>query len=343
MSNWIERYVNEVTKRLPEKDREEVAKELNANIYDMLSDNADEDEIKSVLYELGSPSSLADKYLKKPRYLISPAIYNDYIGVIKWVVPLVGVVTLIIGMVTGAIGAIENGMVNITYFISQSISSGISMGLSAATQALLWTTVGFVIAERTSIDMKSFEKDWKVEELSEVEPDKYRISLSDSIAELVVTVLFSVLAILLCTGILPFAFMIQSGDMQVQHLFSTSFLISCIPAIIIISLFGIFECAVKIKIRRWTPFVCGAVIASNLVSMGLMLYMIMRPDILSEEFVGFLRSNGWEELGLFQLTGIGLNTVDSILLLIGIIVVISSLAGCGMALYKTLKARRISL
>ena len=61
MSNMIERYVHDVARRLPEKDREDVKKELRANIYDMLPDGASDDAIKKVLYELGSPASLAEK------------------------------------------------------------------------------------------------------------------------------------------------------------------------------------------------------------------------------------------------------------------------------------------
>ena len=78
-NNWIERYVYDVARRLPEKDREEVKKELRANIYDMLPENAGNEQVKKVLYELGSPASLAEKYRQKPRYLISPAYYDEYV------------------------------------------------------------------------------------------------------------------------------------------------------------------------------------------------------------------------------------------------------------------------
>lgn len=40
MNNLIERYVYDVTRRLPEKDRDEVSSELKSNIYDMLPENA---------------------------------------------------------------------------------------------------------------------------------------------------------------------------------------------------------------------------------------------------------------------------------------------------------------
>ncbi len=44
MNNYIERYVNDVISRLPEKEREEVKKELQSNIYDMLPEGAEDAE-----------------------------------------------------------------------------------------------------------------------------------------------------------------------------------------------------------------------------------------------------------------------------------------------------------
>ena len=39
MNEMIERYINVVVKRLPEKERIEIERELRANIYDMLPEN----------------------------------------------------------------------------------------------------------------------------------------------------------------------------------------------------------------------------------------------------------------------------------------------------------------
>ena len=94
-TNLIERYVHDVARRLPEKEREDVKDELRANIYDMLPEGASEEQIRNVLYELGSPASLAGKYRQNPRYLISPAYYDEYVNVLKWVLPLVGVIVMV--------------------------------------------------------------------------------------------------------------------------------------------------------------------------------------------------------------------------------------------------------
>lgn len=166
MNNLIERYVYDVIRRLPEKDRDDVSKELKSNIYDMLPENPDEDIIKSVLYTLDSPVLLAEKYRQNPRYLISPTVYDDYMRTLKWILPLIGVVVLVIGMIIGGIQAIKDGMVAADIFIQNVLSKGISLGLSATFQALVWTTAGFAIAERVGVKTGNLkERDWKIEEI----------------------------------------------------------------------------------------------------------------------------------------------------------------------------------
>lgn len=337
MNNLIDRYVYDVTRRLPEKDRDEVSKELKSNIYDMLAEDADENEIKAVLYKLGPPASLAEKYRQNPRYLISPAIYDNYVRVLKWILPMVGIMALCIGMIMGGIDAIKGGMVDAVYFTKNTLSTGISLGISAAFQALLWTTIGFVIAERTSTKTyEGREPKWNIEDLPEVLPaDKGKIPLSDSIAELVLTLAFSVLAILLCTGTLPIIFMIHDGNTQIYTLFSSSFLAACIPAIIAMALFGAGESIIKIKERRWTPLVCSAVIINSLISIGVMTYLITRPNIFSAEFTTFLQGINWSSLDILRFMGRG--GINPIISLIFLIVVICSLAECINAIFKTIK------
>lgn len=335
MENWIERYVNDVTRRLPEKDREEVGRELQSNIADMLPENAGENEIKAVLYKMGSPAVLAEKYRQNPRYLISPAVYDDYVRALKWIVPVVALVCFAIGGIIGAIDAMQGGMVEVSYLVGNIIEKGFDIGVSAGLQALLWITVGFVIAERTGA-FAGMGKDgaWKVEDIPEILPqEKGRISLSDSISELVIIVLFSLAAILACSGILPVAFSIQDGETIILSVFSQGFLTSCIPAIAAMALFGSCQAVLKIVIRRWTFLVCGAVVISNAVNAGIMLYLINKPEIFSSEFVGFVERQEWGDFDLMRFMGNGV----PIPLVISAIVVICSIAGCATAVYKTIK------
>lgn len=55
----IEIYIHEVTRRLPEQTREDIALELRSTIEDMLPDDPDEQEVKAVLAKLGNPASIS--------------------------------------------------------------------------------------------------------------------------------------------------------------------------------------------------------------------------------------------------------------------------------------------
>ena len=343
MANLIERYIHEVVSRLPEKDRADVSMELNANICDMLPDDAGEPEICNVLNGLGDPADLAEKYRPKPRYLISPSVYDDYIRALKYVLPLVGGICLIVGLILGAIEAVDEKMgemIPITDIIVSSITNGLTIGISGAFHALFWVTIGFIIAERTGAKKAMEDKKWTVDKLPDAIPnDKAKIPLSDSIVELFLIVVFSVVVLLFCFDALPIVFAISNNMFQNSDIFSDSFLAACIPVIIIGSLFSIAECIVKIIKRRWTPLVCGTVVVSGIVGIGLMLYLFSRPKIMSPEFLAFAEEQVWEpfELLIDLGTSIGINPI---LFIIGAIVIIGTIAECATAIYRTVKARQ---
>lgn len=337
MNNLIERYVQEVIKRLPENEREDVYKELMANIYDMLSENPSDAEVKRVLEELGAPAKLAEQYRQNPQYLISPAIYSTYIHTLRWVVPLVATILVIVGILFGAIETISTNSVTWDEIIGSCIGEGISMGISGALQAVIWTTVGFVIAERTNnTALVQQKKKWTVEDLPEVHTAaKKSIPLSDSIVELVLVTVFTVLTVLCCSNMFPVAFMIQTGDTVVHSVFSDSFLTACIPAVTVMAAFSIFEAVAKIKDQRWTLLVCITTIVSNLMSMALFLYLIYRPDIFSGEFMSFIQSQQWGSHDLLRLIQTG--NINWIIFALTFIIVAANIATCGSAIYKTLK------
>jgi len=333
MNNMIERYVHDVARRLPEKDREEVKKELRANIYDMLKDDESDEAVKKVLYSLGSPASLAEKYRTKPRYMISPAYYDQYVEVIKWVLPLVGVVVMVIGFAIGAFDAAKAGTDNFALVASGILSKGVSMGISAAFQALIWTTIGFVIAERSGEKVKkNGEYGWKLEDLPEVRSEKANIPLSDGVAGLILTVIFSVIALLFFTGSLPFFMVFSEGGMNFYQIFSSSFLALCIPAVLVTLVLGVVENIAKIKDRRWSIFVCAAVVVKSLVGMAISLYLINRPHIFSSSFMEFLGGAGI--LDLIPM----INGKSILILLLTVFIIIGTVSECVTAVKRTVQS-----
>ena len=131
MKKYIERYIFDVTRRLPKDIQEEVEKELNSNIYDMLPENPTEEDIDQVLHELGNPRKIANNYKEDKRYVISPLYYDDYIRVLKLVAIIVGIISLVIGAIDSIIGVNEPTILeSIGYVISRIVGDFISSMVS---------------------------------------------------------------------------------------------------------------------------------------------------------------------------------------------------------------------
>ncbi len=86
--NLIDVYIHEVTRRLPEKSREDIALELRSTIEDMLPDDYTEKDVEEVLSKLGNPAVLASNYSEKPMHLIGPRYFDVYVTLLKMIIPI---------------------------------------------------------------------------------------------------------------------------------------------------------------------------------------------------------------------------------------------------------------
>jgi hypothetical protein len=339
MNNMIECYVNAVVHHLPEKDRKEVEEELRANIYDMLSENPSDEEVKDVLYTLGKPSKLAEKYRHTPRYLISPNTYDEYIRTLKWVLPLIVVTFIVVGSVMEVLSLItgEYEKLSTTMILLKIVSSIISLGITGLLHGLFYITFGFVIAERTGYRKQQKEtEDWKIEDLLETShTDKKEIPLSDILVGVVLTTIFTIVSILVCLGIIPFPIFVYKGAV-IEQICNTEFLSSCIPAFVIMGAFAIGEYITKLVERHWTSVVCIGVVVSNLVSMAAWIYIISRPSIFSKEFLSFVETNDWTKYNIVPFVNQG-NMVSMLV----IIIVVCTILSCISVIYKTIKSKKL--
>lgn len=108
MSDLIERYVHEVGRYAPQKEREEIMAELRSQIQDQLDDRFGgepaADDVAGVLRELGDPRRMAASYGGE-QYLIGPELYPLMMSVLRrgWAVvpPIVILVNLIVALFGG--------------------------------------------------------------------------------------------------------------------------------------------------------------------------------------------------------------------------------------------------
>ncbi|MDU5510943.1 HAAS signaling domain-containing protein [Enterococcus gilvus] len=334
MENLIERYIAAVVQQLPEKDLEEVAKELRGNIYDMLSERPNNAEIEKVLHSMGAPAELAEQYRQNPRYLISPQVYDDYIRLLKLLVPIVGIITVIVGAVSGVFETLQQSGPQVGRALQTMFQSGLQSGVSGVMQTLVWTTIGFVIAERTGAFNRKKKDDWKVEDLPPLTTEKL-IPISDPVAEIIATLLFSAFLIFGALNLFP-QFFSKTGHAIVNvPLFSNSFTMLLIPTVIVGVLLTLNSNVLKLVDRRWTNRVCLWSIIEILIWTIIGVFLLMRENIFSSELVELLQEQTWSSGDVLHYISTG--DTASIRLIISLVIVVISVIQIISVLYNRSK------
>ncbi|MDX2141625.1 MAG: hypothetical protein SF123_26295 [Chloroflexota bacterium] len=111
MTDLIERYVHQVGRYLPEKDRRDVMTELRSQIQDQLEDRYGktpaQPEIAAMLTQLGAPHKIAASYAGE-QYLVGPDLYPTMMMVLRGGLPLVPGIVVIINIIS-AVASNETG------------------------------------------------------------------------------------------------------------------------------------------------------------------------------------------------------------------------------------------
>ncbi|MGE7919728.1 hypothetical protein ACQKM9_12360 [Viridibacillus sp. NPDC093762] len=144
--NLIKLYIQEVTRMLPDKTRNDIALELESTIYDMLPEDYSEEDVYRVLEILGNPAILARKYTEKPMHLIGPKYYDGYVTLLKLIMPIAAIVSFIANVAVKLFSPIEDGAVLAT--VLDIMLGGVWQVIGVLFQTLFWLTIPFAIFER---------------------------------------------------------------------------------------------------------------------------------------------------------------------------------------------------
>ncbi len=116
-TEWIDRYVNEVGRRLPPKQRADVQQEIRSLIEDEVAGRLEaaadeagtqpsaETVVLAVLEQFGAPEEMAARY-QAPRYLIGPAMFPVYqivLGIVLAVTVFANLLMLAVAAGTGGV------------------------------------------------------------------------------------------------------------------------------------------------------------------------------------------------------------------------------------------------
>jgi len=186
--NLIDRYVTEVGKHLPRKNRLDIEAELRSTLEDMLEDRsqqagrpADEALAEELLQEYGAPRKIAATYQTHP-YMIGPRMFHIYTFVLRIVL-----FAVTLGLSIATIISLVNSNIS-TPEVLGSLGEFVASLVSALIAAFGNVTLVFAILERVMPD-KVFEGEekWTPTELTK-EPDPDQVKTAERIASIVFTV-----------------------------------------------------------------------------------------------------------------------------------------------------------
>ncbi len=246
---WIDRYVNEVGRRLPANQRSDVEREIRSLIEDAVAGRFETLEVEgvplaeretvvlAVLQAFGSPEEIAARY-HAPRYLIGPTIFPIY-RIVLSIVLAVTVFANLLGVVVAADEQMAAPLVETLLSLFGSIIQTVGM-----------VTLLFVALERLGVAAESRPQPWNPTSLPAVK-DPQRVNLVETAIDIGFTAAVIVLLNVYLnrrTGALFY-----NGEWQTMPLFSQEFL-QYIPWLTAIWCADILVNIILLTRGRWEPF-----------------------------------------------------------------------------------------
>lgn len=274
--NLLDKYIAEVGKHLPRKNRADIEAEIRSTLEDMLDERtqgkgpADEATVMELLKEYGAPRDVAATYNPHP-YLIGPRMFPLF----EMILRIVFVVVIAVSFIGLGVSLSKTGMSGPAFASALGEwFTGLFGGLIAAFGNIVLV---FAILERTKVanEFEKESKDWDPKELQS-EPDPDRIDRADNIASIIFTVLG-----LVVLNLYPNLFVIgfSNNGNWISMPILTDVFFRFLPWI---NVMGLIQIAFNIYLlgqRDWQPFTRILDIVIDVAAMALAVIILRTPGI----------------------------------------------------------------
>lgn len=283
----IDRYVAEVGRHLPDKNRDDIEAEIRSTVEDMIdersnqtSKTANDEMVATVLEGLGDPKILAQKYAPAKRYLIGPDWYEAYVETLKRVLatalPAVAIVTFSL--------ALAPGRSDVTTAVEQAFGRVVDVAIGI----LFWVTVGFVIVERSDANPtelgSSKSGPWTVAQLPKL-PKKRQISIGEALTSIVFVIGVTVWIAL------PFFRAFFQGNESVPFL-NPDLRQLWLPLFLAIAGLTLIHEVFKLVIGNWTPALTTTNVILCLISIVYIIALVTTQEVINPAFLATLNEGG---------------------------------------------------
>ncbi|WP_147532952.1 HAAS signaling domain-containing protein [Bacillus marasmi] len=290
--NLIDTYIYEVTRRLPEKNREDIALELKSTIEDMLPENFSEEDVMEQLEKLGNPAVLAASYRDTPNYLIGPKVYDAYIHTIKLIIPWAILFTILAHVVESIV--LFNGEQSILNVIIESFANIIPSVIMTLIQLFFWVTMVFIVIERvglskTDLPLTKNGVSWSPKDLKDIVmiPKKKIISKSEIIFGLIWVVIWA-LVYFNADRLVGIYHSINGDGLEfVMPIFNQKVLLSYWPIIVAFIVLEVALILYKLKIGKWTMSVAWINTIIHTASIIVLFVIASNPNLYNPDVISY--------------------------------------------------------
>lgn len=266
----IERYLHEVKRHLPRKNREDILAELRSSLVDAVedrgTDKTKEADVAEVLKEFGPPREVAASYHPQAQYFIGPELYPLF--------------RLVLGIALAAvIGAQLLALLVVVFIAGERIAPLETAAgfVNSIPITLGWVAAVFYLLQQADVKPGPRGEDWDPTELP-------RVEIRDEIkrGELVTGIIFSMLLLVLFTFFPEWVgFLITEEGV----FYSNPVLLQYLAWITVSLLVGIALNIYLLWQGRWTPLTRALKIAAN-------LFNIIVLAVLYQGHVAWLAERG---------------------------------------------------
>ena len=284
--NLLDKYVSEVGKYLPRKNRADIEAEIRSTLEDMLEERnqaslEDEATVIALLKEYGEPRKVAESYIG-PRYLIGPRLYPTFELILKIVLAVV----LGAGLLGYGVSASVTRSFAGTDFFSflGQFWLGLLGGMMNAFGSLVLV---FAILERVlpASELEEVAEEWNPADLAK-EPDSDEVKMSEAIAAIIFTVAGLVI-FNLYPNVVGLAFN-TDGVWTFIPILSDAFF-TYLPWINLLGVLQIVFNLYQLRQRVWTTATRLGRIALEICTISLAVAMLKGPSLIDvgiEKFAG---------------------------------------------------------
>jgi hypothetical protein len=328
--NLLDKYIAEVGKHLPRKQRADIEAEIRSTLEDMLEErkpaqgDMDDAAVVELLREYGAPRKVADSYIG-PRYLIGPRVFPIFELVTKIVLS----VLLAVALAGLGISLSKSSLAGPAFLQTVGESAlGLLGGLITAFGNIVLV---FAILERV-LPASEFqeEEEWNPADLAS-EPDPDRAKFGEQIFEMFFLVLFLIL-FNLYPGAIGIGFF-TDGEWTFLSPILTEAFFGYLPWINILFLLQLGFNVYLLRQGIWNTTSRIMNLALELASIALAVMMLRGPDLvalMSEQLAGTPLEGSAQVF-----TTIG-NLIPYLVLTI--VIIVSSIEAAQMV-YRILKSR----